>query len=423
MYLFFAFFAIIGKEGHICPKSEAIVLNLQVKYFNKKVKLGLGVTVIASIFIITYFSWSFLINKNLPTVNVVPVEKQEFTAEINTSGILQCIKQQDFYAGTNSIVKEIRKNEGSRVTIGEAILLLDNSIALRELGKAENTLALLENEYLQAVSNKVYLMNKRDEAREKLELLEQQYAKELVTFNDVEAARTVVVDLENQIKAINLNTLESEVNKGRLTVQEARENLANTVITSPFEGTVLRMAVNRGEPVNKDKFLFSIGKTDNLEVIAFVNEYDAIKVQEEQPVEIYSEALKGKTYWGHVAQIAPLAEVEQTSAGPESKVKLKIALEEMTEELKPGYTVNVNILLDKKSDALVVPKEAIVQQDGENYVFVYEDGIAKRRVVEIGLSSESLQEITSGLQEGQMVIINPQEGIYDNMKIKAHSDT
>ena len=174
-------------------------MNLQVKYFNKKVKLGLGVTVIASIFIITYFSWSFLINKNLPTVNVVPVEKQEFTAEINTSGILQCIKQQDFYAGTNSIVKEIRKNEGSRVTIGEAILLLDNSIALRELGKAENTLALLENEYLQAVSNKVYLMNKRDEAREKLELLEQQYAKELVTFNDVEAARTVVVDLENQI--------------------------------------------------------------------------------------------------------------------------------------------------------------------------------------------------------------------------------
>ena len=72
---------------------------------------------------------------------------------------------------------------------------------------------------------------------------------------------------------------------------------------------------------------------------------------------------------------------------------------------------------------MVVPKEAIVQQDGENYVFVYEDGIAKRRVVEIGLSSESLQEITSGLQEGQMVIINPQEGIYDNMKIKAHSDT
>ena len=157
-------------------------------------------------------------------------------------------------------MKEIRKNEGSRVTIGEAILLLDNSIALRELGKAENTLALLENEYLQAVSNKVYLMNKRDEAREKLELLEQQYAKELVTFNDVEAARTVVVDLENQIKAINLNTLESEVNKGRLTVQEARENLANTVITSPFEGTVLRMAVNRGEPVNKDKFTFSMGK-------------------------------------------------------------------------------------------------------------------------------------------------------------------
>lgn len=398
-------------------------MQVQVKNLNKKMKLALGVTVIVGILMITYFSWSFLSNKNLLTVNVALAEKQEFTAEINTSGILQCVKQQDFYAGTNSIVKEIRKNEGSGVTLGEAVLLLDNSIALRELGKAENTLALLENEYLQAVSNKVYLMNKRDEAREKLEGLEQQYAKELVTYNDVEAARAVVADLENQIKGINLNTLESEVNKGRLTVQETRENLANTVITSPFEGTVLRMAVNRGEPVNKDNFLFSIGKTDNLEVIAFVNEYDAIKVQEEQPVKIYSGALTDKTYEGYVAQIAPLAEVAQTSAGPESKVKLKVALEEITEELKPGYTVNVNILLDKKFVALVVPKEALVQQDGENVVFVYEDGVAKRCVVEKGLSSESLQEITSGLYEGQTVIINPQEALQHNMRVKANSDT
>jgi len=398
-------------------------LNLQVKNLSKKMKLGLGAIITVGIFLILYATWFYFTNKNLSTVNVAIVEKQEFTAEINTSGILQCIKQQDFYAGTNSIVKEIRKNEGSGVTIGEAILLLDNSNALRELGKAENTLALLENEYLQAVSNKVYLMNKRDEAREKLELLEQQYAKEIVKFNEVEAARAVVVDLENQIKTINLNTLESEVNKGRLTVQETRENLVNTVITSPFEGTVLRMAVNRGEPVNMDKFLFSVGETDVLEVIAFVNEYDAIKVKKEQPVEIYSEALTDKIYPGYVAQIAPLAEVEQTSAGPESKVKLKIALNEMTEELKPGYTVNVNILLDKKTDALLVPKEAVVQRDGENSVFVYEDGVAKRRVVQKGLSSESLQEITSGLQEEELVIINPQEDLYDNMKVKANSDT
>jgi len=397
-------------------------LNLQVK-LNKKVKLGLGVTGIIGIFIMIYFFWSNLSNSNVSTVNVAIVEKQEFTAEINTNGILQCTKQQDFYAGTNSIVKEIRKNEGSRVTIGEAILLLDNSNALRELGNAENTLALLENEYLQAVSNKVYLMNKRDEAREKLELLEQQYIKELVKFNDVEAARTVAADLENQIKAINLNTLESEVNKGRLAVQDSRENLANTVITSPFEGTVLRMTVNRGEPVNKDKFLFSVGKTNNLEVIAFVNEYDAIKVKEDQPVEIYSEALTDKNYLGYVAQIAPLAEVEQTSAGLESKVKLKIALEEMTEELKPGYTVNVNIFLDKNPGALLVPKEALVQRNEENIVFVYEDGVAKRRVVQKGLSSESLQEITSGLHEGEMVISNPQEDLHDNMKVKANSDT
>lgn len=394
----------------------------QLKRFNKiEAKIGLIVVILFFVLVLSYLFWLYYITKNLPVVNVAKVETQGFTATINTSGILQCTKQQDFYSATSSIVKEIRKNEGSRVTIGEAILLLDNSNALRELGKAENTFAILQNDYLQAVSNKVFLMNKRDEARKRLAWLEQLQDQEQATSNDVERARDEVADIEKQITEINLNTLESEVNKGRLAVQEARENLSNTVITSPFEGTVLRMAVNPGEPVNKDKFLFCVGKTDFLEVVVFVNEYDAIKVKEEQPVQIYSEAIAEKTYQGHVAQIAPLAEVEETSAGPESKVKLKIALDEFTEELKPGFTVNVNILLDEKAAALLIPKEAVLERDGESLVFIYDEGIAKKRIVQQGLSTDLLQEITLGLHAGEMVILNPNQDFQDNLKVKANN--
>lgn len=360
---------------------------------------------------------------NLPVVKVAKVQKQELVTKIKASGILQCTKQQDFYSRTTSIVKEIRKNEGSRVTMGEAVLLLDNSNALRELGKAENALVVLQNDYLQAVSHKVYLMNKRDDARKKLESLEELCKLEEVSLKEVEAAKAEVADLENQIKAVNLNTLESQVNEGRLAVQAAREELAETVITSPFEGTVLKMTVNRGEPVSKDKFLFSVGKTDSLEVVAFVNEYDAIKVKKEQPVEVYSEALEGKVYRGHVAQIAPLAEVEQTSTGPKNKVKLKITLEEKAEEFKPGFTVNVNIPLDKKPQALLVPCHAVLEKDGENFVFVYENGLAKKREVQKGLSTEMFQEITAGLQEGEVVIVSSLEKLQDQTRVKANGNT
>jgi HlyD family secretion protein len=394
-------------------------LGLQIKKSNKKVVV-IGVIIIIFILIFSYIFWLYLINKNLPVVQVAKVKKQELATEIKTSGILQCTKQQDFYARTTSTVKEIRKNEGSKVTLGEVILLLDNNNALRELGRAENALAILQNDYLQAVSNKVYLMNKRDEARKKQEWLEELCKLEEVSFKEVEEAKVEVADLENQIKIINLNTLESQVNEGRLAVQAAREELAETVVTSPFEGTILKMAVNPGEPVSQEKFLFSVGKTDFLEVVTFVNEYDVIKVKKGDPVEIYSEALEGKIYQGHVEQIAPLAEVQETSLGLESKVKLKIALEEKAEEFKPGFTVNVNIPLDKKPQALLVPSNAVLEEEGKSFVFVYENSLAKKREVQKGLSTELYQEITAGLQEGEIVIVSPLEELRDNMKVKAN---
>lgn len=395
---------------------------MQIKKPKKKAVI-LGIAIIICILIFSYLFWLYLINKNLPVVQVAKVQKQELIAEIKTSGILQCTKQQDFYARTASMVKEIRKNEGSRVTLGEVVLLLDNSNVLRELGRAENALVILQNDYLQAVSNKVYLMNRRDEARKKQEWLEGLYKQETASLQEVEAVKGEVTALENQIKAINLNTLESQVNEGRLAVQAAREELAETVVTSPFEGTVLKMAVNRGEPVSKDKFLFSLGKTDFLEVVVFVNEYDAIKVKKDNLVEIYSDALEGKIYRGYVSQIAPLAEIKQTSIGLENKVKVKITLEERAEEFKPGFTVNVNIPLDKKPQALLVPSNAVLEEEGKSIVFVYDNGLAERREVQKGLSTDLFQEITAGLQEDEIVIIGPFEELRDKMKVKANGNT
>lgn len=361
-------------------------------------------------------------NNNLPVVKVTKAKRQDMEIKIATTGILQCARQQDFYSRTASTVKEIRKTEGSKVTIGEVIMLLDNSQALVELGETESTLAVLQSDYLQGVSDKVLLMKKRDEVKKKLWELEELHRLEKVSFRDVEMAQLTVDDFENKISAINLSALESQVNKARLAVQAAREKLAASVITSPFEGTVLKMDVKRGQPVSKDKFLFSVGKIDSLEVGVSVNEYDAIKVKKGQQVAIYSEALKEKVYQGHVSHIAPLAEAEKTPTGMVNKVKMKIILDEKTEELKPGFTVNADILLEKKPHTLLVPSEAVIAREGKHFIFVYVDGVAQLREIQKGLTLEREQEITAGLEEGEMFIIDAQEKLEDNTKVKLADD-
>lgn len=391
------------------------------KFIIALIAVIVGLAIIFSCFYI----WQQQVDKSsfVPVVKVAKVKKQDLTAIIRTSGILQCIKQRDVAAKTTSLVKETRKTEGAKVTMGEVVLLLDNSQALVKLGEAENRLAVLQGDYLQAVSDKVFLMTKRDDLRKNLPRLEELYNLGAVSLRDVEVAKLEVANLENQIVSINLNTLESQVNRGRLAVQTAREQLAATVVTSPLEGTILKMAAKNGEAVRKGNTLFSIGQTASLEVVASLSEKDALKVQNGQEVEIYSEAFPEKVFKGRVSQIAPQAEVEQTALGSENKVKVQITLEEKAEELKPGFSVNVHILLEAKPEVLTVPLEAVTEVNGKSVVFVYEEGLAVRREIQKGLESADWQEIRAGLAEEEEVIISSLEQIQDSTKVKVEDES
>lgn len=392
-------------------------MNLVIKRQSKKPVI-VGLFVLFCLLVSGYYFSLAFFAENLSEVQVTQVRKQELISEIETSGFLQCAEQQEFYACTNSTVKEIRKKEGERVTLGEAILLLDNSHVLRALGQAENNLAILQNDYLEAVSEKVYLMNKRDEARQKQAWLEAIWQIEEIPYDEVESARTAVMELEDQIKAVDLVVLENQVERGRLAVQAAREELADTVVLSPFEGTVLQMAVKCGEPVNREKFLFSVGKMDFWEAEAFITEYDVLKVQEGNQVEIVCEAQGDKIYSGKIAQIVPLTEARQTPEGLMNMVKLKIALPEKMGELRSGSTVRVKIPLTPKTPILLVPRQAIIEEEGESFIFVYENGLAQKRLITKGMVIETEQEIVSGLQEGETIIISSREELYDQQKVK-----
>jgi HlyD family secretion protein len=358
------------------------------------------------------------LNDQRPIVKTVQAKRQDMTVKINTNGTLRCTNQQNYYARTSSTVKEIRKSEGSKVTIGEVILLLDNTHALLELGNAENTLDLLQRDYLQAVSDKVFLIRKRDSARKDLKRIEQLYAMGAIPLKDLETAQLALANTENQINSIDLKAIEARINRGKLVVQAAREQLAATVITSPFDGTLLKVAVNRGEPIKKDKFLFSIGQTDNLETTVSLNESDAVKIKTGLTADLSVEAMNNKIYKGHVTYIAPQAETESTGQGMESKVKVIVKLDDKEVDLKPGFTVTASLISDERKNVITVPKEAILERNGKKTAFVYNKGKAQMREVQLGICNELFYEVMLGLNEGEKVIISPLDKVKDGLPVK-----
>lgn len=361
-------------------------------------------------------------NKDIVPVRTVKVKEQELTSNIYTTGTLAATGLKEYYAkGTTSVV-EIKKKAGERVSTGEEVIILDNNQALLDLGQAQSSLALSEVQYRQAISDKFLWEQKLKEAQKNVERMTKLYELGGISLQELENARLETANAENQLSGVDLKSQEAQVKKSALAVNAAQEALAATVIKSPLDGIVLKLGVKESQPVTPGMFIASFGDVNKLEALCSINEYDALKVKEGQTAEIFSEGKRERKYKGRVTRIAPQAEMEQTSMGQENRVKLEISLDEEVEDLKPGYSVNVWILTDKRTKTLVVPIEAVVEKDDKNVVFVLKDGRAEMRVVEKGLSNELYQEITSGLAANETVIISSHEKLQDKTRVKANDN-
>jgi RND family efflux transporter MFP subunit len=89
-----------------------------------------------------------------------------------------------------------------------------------------------------------------------------------------------------------------------------------------------------------------------------------------------------------------------------------------TEEIIPGMMAEIELITDKKDKALTVPNDVfIVNQKGEKIVYVIKDGIAHQRIVTTGISNDKITEITSGLNQGEEIVVMGQELLKDGIKV------
>lgn len=392
---------------------------IKQRFGKKKILLIGGIFLIVLVTALFLF-WHQQKGEDGVFVKTSRVNKQALEVSICATGTLKPVKQQDFYAEDTMTVKEIKKEAGEKVLLGETVLLLDSTSTLTQLREAEGLLAEKEADYQQSKSSKVYWEKKLLDLQKQVERTQALYEMGAVALAELEEDELELAEAEKELAANDLTSLEVRINKARLEAENQRKKLAKTVITSPFEGTVLKVDVKEGQPVASGTFMISVGDTANLEAECFVNEYDAMQLQPGQSVEITNEGIEQAKYKGHVSQVAPLAEKKETSMGEENKVKVNIMLDEKLEQLKPGYSVNTKILIDKSPEALIVPLEAVVEREGKDVVFVYNNGTAEMREVQKGLANELYQEIKGEIELEELVIISSLDKMTDKMKVNKH---
>ncbi|NIM06859.1 MAG: efflux RND transporter periplasmic adaptor subunit [Armatimonadetes bacterium] len=248
-------------------------------------------------------------------------------------------------------------------------------------------------------------------AQERLSLLEEGARKEQITSAEAalqaaEAEHAAALAAAGQVAVVEreLESAKARAEQAEAAVSAAETALAETEINAPISGRVGRRYVDVGDLTGPGSPLFLIIRGNDLWVIAEVDEEDLSLVHPGQSVEITAEALSAPLP-GTVVEVGPVAlsrGLEQVRA---KIVRCKVVLERGQELLRPGMEVDVSGNATLAQNVLLVPNDAIIESGGEDSVFTVTDKAVHRKQVEVGHRNYLEAEITSGLQEGEVVVI------------------
>ena len=198
---------------------------------------------------------------------------------------------------------------------------------------------------------------------------------------------------------------------------------------STLEGTVVEVNRNVSKSTTAtNQVMVHVVSNDNLQVKGELSEYNLANLSVGQEVTFSSKVNQDKTWTGKISFISayPKNSGEGTNAiaGGNTGSKYPYTIEVTSEigDLRPGFTVSVEVKSDKKS--ILVPLTSVITEDGKNYVWVVdEENKAKKIEVSLGNADAENQEITSGLTDGTKVISNPTTSLEEGKEVKADETT
>ncbi len=185
---------------------------------------------------------------------------------------------------------------------------------------------------------------------------------------------------------------------------------ASPIIYSPISGTVSGLSLQIGTVINSQSSSNTSAttnkianvKTDALPTLSInLTEIDVPKIKISDKATITFDAFSDKTFTGKVISIDTVGSV---SSGV-TNYPTVILLDTKSNEILPNMGISANIITNTKDDILLISSSAVKTDDnGNNYVQILKNGKPVNQNIEIGLSSDTQTEITSGLQEGDVVI-------------------
>lgn len=403
------------------------------------------VIVIIALILIAGVSTAIASQNKAIEVNTEAVTSGSIASYVEEIGEVKVREHVNVYSPTAGKVTEVLVEIGDKVKEGDILIKLDGeelSRRIEELDAQRSSILAQYNEAKKPVDK---------EAIEKLKIEINNLEKRIITaekeVNDTKllyeegaissgeyeaAVRNLDVEKGNLQKTkLDLEQLNKPISGNIIAQYEAqlkqidlqKESLINSgedyTIMAAIDGAVLMKNVEEGNYLQPGLHIMEIGNTNNLYIESEILVGDAVKIKEGSEVIISSNDLNIVDLKGVVNKIHPTAYSKVSDLGIEQKrIKIDIEIDQLDVQLKPGYELDLDIILERKEDALIIPENAVFEMDNKEYVFIVDNGKTVLREVMTGIESQRQIQIIEGLKEGDLVILSPENSIKEGIKVK-----
>lgn len=358
------------------------------------------------------------------------VERGTLLRDLAVQGRVVAAVSPTLYAPAAGTVT-LKVQAGDEVELGQPLAELTSPELANELSREQATLQSQEIEVSRArIDNrKQQLLTRRtrDEAevallaaQRELQRAETAWATRSISEVDYlrakDALRTAELGfehagadagLENESLAFELQTRELALDRQRLLVVDLARRVDELTIRAPVAGRIGTLLVADRAAVGRDQGILTVIDLSRLEVEIDAPESFADDLAPGMNGEI---AFQGRTFAAELASISP----EVVSGQVRARLRFK---DEQPSGLRQSQRLSARVLMDERADVLKVARGPFVDAGGGRYAYVVNDGVAERRMIELGAGSMTEIEIVSGLAEGDVVVISGTDAFEDAERV------
>jgi len=343
--------------------------------------------------------------KKIP-VKIHTVGKGKITSYLDVTGTTLPLEKAKMGSKVEGTITQILVDEGDTIKKRQILFRLDSKDFLLDIEHAKAVLASAQAEREKAEHD----LEQKENDWKRLSAL---FERRVIAKHQYDSMKASFSMAQAAVKAC-----ESQIKQRKAELDLAEKRYQDSVVKAPFDGVVTKKMLNEGEISSLWAYNWEVLEVMDLSKIKIesdISEKHKTQVKEGTEANIEVDALPGRKFTGIISIVNPMVDPKERT------FLVKIVIPNPERLLTAGMFARIRLLVEEKEGVITIPVHDVLERSDGHFVFVVKNGVAEQRKISVGISNGDWIEVTGGLKEGEIIVIEGSHRLQEGYPVEIAS--